>query len=154
MFSRLNKLPFITENFDTPRRKLVRLSTGELQGRVEIKGSDGWGTMCSSGGWVESVDQANKNAKVVCRQQGHQGGEYLGMSGKSVFNFAPNVIYNISYNIAEANPFPISFVRPIRCSGFEANIDDCSVITSNISCQFHVTDVIVRCERVKKSAKS
>ena len=113
----------------------VRLVDGSVdyEGRVEICINRVWGTVCSTSYRYNYWDLSD--AKVVCRQLGHQE---LGIT-----------VYTSSSTFG-AGTDPI-FLSDLQCVGSEANLLECRnsnfiQLVNNRYCT-HSRDVGLRCER-------
>ena len=118
----------------------VRLVDGlvDYEGRVEICINQVWGTVCSTTyryTYSYYIRWDVNDAKVVCRQLGHQELGATVYASSSTFG---------------AGTGPV-FLSDLRCVGSEANLLECSnfnfvQLASNDHCT-HSRDVGLRCER-------
>eukprot|EP00057_Strongylocentrotus_purpuratus_P028714 XP_011683188.1 PREDICTED: deleted in malignant brain tumors 1 protein-like [Strongylocentrotus purpuratus] len=83
-------------------------SSSEYEGRLEVRANGRWGTVCGNYG-----DYSVQNmAEVVCRQLGYITEDAEALGG-GVFGSGSGLIW----------------LRSVYCSGYEANLDDCSYNT-------------------------
>ena len=115
----------------------MRLVDGSVnyEGRVEVCINRVWGTVCSTTYRYNYASWDLNDAKVVCRQLGHQE---LGAT-----------VYTSSTTFG-AGIDPV-FLSDLRCVGSEANLLECSnsnfiQLGSNRYCT-HSRDVGLKCER-------
>ena len=117
----------------------VRLEDGttKADGRVEICLDGLWGSVCDSG-WD------SRDARVVCRQLGHDGGKFSYQTAFILVQTLAASVALLRHHVTNGSLF--YHLDDVRCSGYEIKLNECEHHSTYVQyCRTRINEAGVTC---------